>query len=140
MVRNPLTIPGALLAAAFIMVASLGMKLAVGADFVDDEVSKRVMGVVLGAFLVAIGNFIPKTGNKEPHMSCESTELRRFAGWTFVLAGLVYSIAWLVAPVELATVLATAIAGAAVAIVVVSAAWGWRTCVTGRRATRIGHD
>ena len=70
---------------------------------VGGEVAKRAVGMAIGAVLIVSGNVLPKftlplsmrTQNPERAMATE-----RFAGWTFVLTGLVFVAAWLFVPLE----------------------------------------
>jgi dipeptide/tripeptide permease len=106
--------------AGLILAAALSLGLAEQLGVLDGGMSERAMGVFIGAVLVVCGNSIPKTLKPLAQEKCEPASeqaLRRFAGWTFVLAGLGYAIAWLVVPLEWANLVATLIAAAAVGLV-----------------------
>ena len=92
--------------AGLMMACSLGANLAGSLGEVDGKtLSWRALMAILGAFLVFTGNTIPKTLSPmpaSPEDAARVQSLQRFAGWTWVLAGLVLSIAWLVLPVRVA--------------------------------------
>jgi hypothetical protein len=95
----------AIVFAGLIMLIPLSAKLAVTLGVISDaDFSKRVMNAVLGAFFVFTGNAIPKT--LTPLSSqCDPAKVQAFhrlTGWTWVLMGLAYAIAWLVLPLDLA--------------------------------------
>lgn len=49
--------------------------------------------------------------------------MQRFTGWTLVLAGLIYSLCWLVAPLDVARVASTAAVATGLALVAARATW-----------------
>ena len=66
------------------------------------------MMVVMGAFLMATGNAIPKTLTPISVYSIDPARLQRLqrrAGWTFALAGAALAIGWLALPEPLANLL-----------------------------------
>ncbi len=78
------------------------------------------MGVILGLVLVIVGNFMPKNVEPSSEERCEPSAaqaLQRFAGWTFVLAGVAYSLVWLVFPLRHASLVSTLTLAAAVLLV-----------------------
>jgi hypothetical protein len=50
--------------------------------------------------------------------------MRRFTGWSLVLGGTAYAVAWVIAPLENANVLSASLLGAALLLVVARFAWG----------------
>ena len=134
MTSNPLTLRGAIIAASLVLLASLLVGIGVGTGIINSDISQRFIGVLLGALLIATGNYIPKTGIGEPHLTCEEVGLRRQAGWTFVLSGIACGVTWLVAPPKIAAVVCILIAAAAVLLVVASVSWGWEACMEQQRA------
>jgi hypothetical protein len=92
--------------AGLMVVVSLGAKLSSTLGNAGGrEFPQRALMVILGAFLVFTGNAIPKTLAPLSGMHCDATRVQafqRFAGWTWVLAGLVFTIGWLALPVLLA--------------------------------------
>ncbi len=113
----------ALTGASLFIAATFGVILSETLHVIDDTTGERVMGVVLGAVLVVVGNYLPKA--LEPQW-CEPSKvqsLQRFAGWTFVLAGLTYALVWLIVPVDRADVIATPIVAAAAVLVAGRMVW-----------------
>jgi hypothetical protein len=92
--------------AGFILLASLGLKLATALGVVDDpDLPRRLSNVVAGALLVFTGNVMPKLLTPLAAMSCDGARMQAFqrlAGWTWVLTGLAYAIAWLALPIAVA--------------------------------------
>ena len=92
---------------------SLAAKLATALGAFDGpDVSRRVTMVMMGAFFVFTGNALPKTLTPLSALQCSGAKnqaFQRFAGWTWVLTGLAFAIAWLVLPLDLAKPVSTAI-------------------------------
>lgn len=129
MIKNPLTIPGALVAAGVILAAAYGMGLAVDRNLISAIVAERVQHALMGGVLVLIGNFMPKTGNRPSEVCCEPSEahsVKRLSGWALVIAGFGYSLTWLVAPIGVAPVLSIVLVGAAVVVMAGSLLIGLR--------------
>lgn len=82
----------------------LGASIAIAmrdAGTIEGDLSKRFVGVIIGAVLVVMGNAMPK---KLAPLDCNTRcaadpiraqRLQRFMGWTFVLAGLIYMGIWI---------------------------------------------
>jgi len=69
------------------------------------DVSERITMAIMGAYLVFTGNAIPKSLSPLSAVPGEAERvqaLQRLAGWTWVLTGFMYAIAWLVLPRSLA--------------------------------------
>jgi len=111
--------------AGLILAASFGLAVVAALDLIDIAVSERAMGVVLGAVLVFVGNALPKTLEPVSSTRCAQTKqtLHRFAGWTFVLAGLAYAAAWVILPVESAGIASTLVGAVGVLLVGGRTAW-----------------
>lgn len=92
--------------AGLIVAASLAAKLATALGAAGSaDLFERMMMATLGACVVFTGNTIPKTLTPLPALEQDAARvqaLRRFAGWTWVLTGLAFAIAWLALPVDLA--------------------------------------
>ena len=119
-------IRNALVAAALIMGAALGMNMLVDYGYIEREVSKQALQVALGLYLLVIGNSLPKKISSMSDQNCGSAKgqsLRRFAGWTFVLSGLAYSVLWLVVPAEIAEVAGIAVVATGLILVVTPCVW-----------------
>lgn len=81
--------------------STLGKEL----GFFDGDLVKRIAGVNIGLMLIVMGNYMPKK-NQASASQCgcatksgsktSSSTLQRFMGWTFVLAGLLYTLAWII--------------------------------------------
>jgi hypothetical protein len=91
---------------SLILVCSLGARLLAALGAVgSEELSRRVSMAILGAFLVFSGNGLPKMLTPLADLRCDPARvqaLQRRAGWTFVLSGLAFSLAWLVLPIAVA--------------------------------------
>lgn len=90
--------------AGSILVLSLGMKLvsALGGA-ADVELSWRAVMAIIGAFFVFTGNALPKKLwqlSAVPENAARVQAFQRFAGWTWVLTGLAFALAWLLLPVN----------------------------------------
>ena len=102
------------------------MKMLVDYGYIEREVSKQAMQVGIGLYLVIIGNSLPKKISSMSDQNCGSAKgqsLRRFAGWTFVLSGLAYSIIWLVFPADIATIAGISVVASGLTLVVTPCVW-----------------
>jgi len=92
--------------AAVIMCLSLAAKLVEALGLATDpDWSRRASLTGMGVFLMFMGNSMPKTLTPLAKMRCNPASVQafqRFAGWTWVLTGLGFSIAWLVLPLSVA--------------------------------------
>jgi hypothetical protein len=94
--------------AGLIIVVAGAAKIAAAYGLVGSDWPGRATMAVMGAFLMATGNAIPKTLIPLAACSCDPAtlqQLQRRAGWTFALAGAALTIAWLVLPKSLANLL-----------------------------------
>lgn len=94
-----------LIFAGLIMAVAGGAKIAAAHGILGSGWPERAMMAVIGAFLMATGNAIPKTLTPLSACSCDPAALQRLqrqAGWTFTLAGAGLAIGWLALPVPLA--------------------------------------
>jgi len=86
--------------AGLMLAVSLAAKYATTRGAVHSaDLSLRLVMAIAGAFLVSIGNMIPKTLTPLSAMRCDATKVQSFqrlTGWTWVLAGLALAIGWLV--------------------------------------------
>jgi predicted acyltransferase len=119
-----MSIRNALILAGLILAVSLGLVLA--SDLIDPGTSQRVRGAMMGIVLVICANLVPKTLKPLAAERCDpSTKqaMQRFAGWALVLAGLGYSLAWLVLPLDSARVASLFLVTGGVALVVARVTW-----------------
>ncbi len=89
--------------------------LAMGADM-----DQRLLGVILGAVVVALSNAIPKKAT-----SAQSFATQRMIGWALVLGGLGFAIAWLALPIAIAGDVAIVVLLLGLLIGVVAYARSW---------------
>jgi hypothetical protein len=121
--RRDLVVLSALVAGLMLAVA-LASRLIEAMGF-DRVLSERLAGVAIGLGLAVIGNLTPKLVEPLAPRRCSPVQiqsLRRFSGWSFTLAGLAYVAVWLIAPVDLAEMLALSLC--AVAFLLVLGRWG----------------
>ena len=92
--------------AGVMLIATLTMALAKSTGLlVDDSGGRRMTMAVLGVFFMATGNALPKRLTPLATMTCDPSRIQsfqRFTGWTWVLTGAAYSLAWLVLPLHYA--------------------------------------
>ena len=111
----------ALFAAALIVAISAALAWAAPA-YISRELSHRLLGALLGAVVVVYSNAIPKvlTARARRHAAPgEDQAARRFAGWILVLGGFGYMFAWLLAPINMASLVGGAILAAALLLAIV---------------------
>lgn len=120
-------IRGSVVLASTLLIVTLGFRAADAAGILGmngDDVTRRVFGIAMGFVLVVIGNAIPKKLEPMLAKTCSPARLQslqRFAGWTFVLAGLGYAAASAFMPLAYANTTATTIC--AIAVILVLGRW-----------------
>lgn len=130
---------GSVIGAGLILAASQGIKLVETLGDFDPDRLERVWGVCIGAVLVIIGNAIPKALAPLAAQSCSDSRaqsVRRFTGWSFVLAGVAYAIAWLALPAAQAGTVSTLACLSAVVLVALRCGWALTTSHDASSATR----
>jgi len=99
------------------------MALAHAYGLVDDSTRlSRAVLIVSGAFLVVLGNGMPRAlppVTSKPLLDARVQAVQRFAGWTWVVCGLAVVTASLVLPIHAASRVLMALVGAAVIVTVV---------------------
>ncbi len=123
-----MSIPKSLILAALILAFSFSLTLAVKSDLIDSSTQQRAQGVMIGMVLVVFANLVPKTLEPLTSTRCgpsQNQAVQRFAGWTLVLAGLGYSLAWLVLPIEHARVPAMSLVAAGLVLVLARVGWAF---------------
>ena len=84
------------------------------------ETVQRLMGVLMGTVVIASANLIPKRLVPLARVSCDRAReqmLRRFCGRVLVLGGLGYTLAFVLAPIQVASTLAICLLAPAVVVV-----------------------
>ena len=104
---------------ALMMGVPLALTLARSYGLIDGvDVSRRATGVLTGAFLMMLGNVMPK--NLPPlSMRCDGARQQAFqrrAGWAWVLCGLGSAVAWLALSIDAAETATTVLAVTAMAV------------------------
>jgi hypothetical protein len=107
--------------AGLVMTVSLGAKLAREFGVIDGtELGRRSVMAVIGISLVFTGNTLPKTLTPLSALRCDPARVQafqRFAGWTWVLAGLAFALAWIVLPVGVAQPVSLSLLAASMLVV-----------------------
>ncbi len=114
-----------LLMAGIILGVAVTLRL-LSPDHPSPEIARRLMGVLLGVVVVVYANAVPKALSPFIQLRCEPAAeqaMRRFTGWSLVLGGAAYVIAWVVAPIEIANLISGVVLGAALALVVLRMAF-----------------
>jgi hypothetical protein len=119
------SIRAAIVFAGLMLLVGLGNRLAAasGASTSPDFAQRAVMAIA-GAFLAFTGNSIPKVLTPLASMNCDPARAqaaRRFAGWTWVLAGAALCMVWLVLPIGQAQTATFILLPAAMLLTVVQA-------------------
>jgi hypothetical protein len=122
-VRSFTSVNSAVVFGALMMVIPLAVTLAYTYGLVDDpDGGKRAAMIILGAYLAATGNAIPRMLPPVSSMQCNGARVQafqRFAGWTWVLGGLGWATAWLALPIDAAGPVSMAAVVAAMIVTIV---------------------
>ncbi len=92
----------------------------------------RAFLVFLGVVLMVSGNSLPKRLQPLSSMRCETSReqlMRRLTGWFFVLAGLAWTITWVVLSESTAKTITTVIMAAGAVVITTYVGW----CMAARR-------
>lgn len=86
--------------ASLLLLGSVSATLAKELELFDGDLVKRIVGVNIGLMLIVMGNYMPKKlAQQSGSCNCgtpKSASLQRYMGWIFVLAGILYALAWIV--------------------------------------------
>jgi ethanolamine transporter EutH len=108
---------------ALMMGIPLALTLARAYGVVNDpDLGRRSTGVLVGAFLVMLGNVMPKTLPPLSSMQCDGARVQAFqrlAGWTWVLSGLGSAMAWIALSIDSAEIATTVLVVAAMVVTIV---------------------
>jgi hypothetical protein len=115
----------ALIVAGALIGVAIALRL-LSPAYLSPEFATRTMGVLLGGLVVAYSNRAPKAlgpllQRRDP---AEEQAMRRFAGWSLVLGGAAYAVAWIAAPLAHANLISASLLATALLLVVVRHAWG----------------
>ena len=107
------------LLAGVLIIATAGALSWLAPVHISAELSQRLLGALLGAVVVFHANAIPKMLMARTRLRCTPAQdqaARRFAGWSMVLGGAGYMLAWLFAPLAMAALIGGALLAAALLI------------------------
>lgn len=108
--------------AALIILAALAAALANGQGWIPDNMPDRVFGIVMGITIVIFSNPVAKRLPGEASNPAKAA-FKRFFALVMVLAGLGHSLAWLVAPIELANWIAICVVLVGFVLIAARALW-----------------
>ncbi len=93
--------------AGLVLSVLLGASLAAALGLIDDPtanvIGSRMANVLAGLFLMSLGNQLPKMLTPLSDTPCDPATVqtvRRRTGWAHVLTGLLFTVAWLVLPLQ----------------------------------------
>jgi len=109
---------------ALMMIIPLALTLAHAYGLVDDPDSgmRRTNMIMVGAYLAVIGNAMPRMlppTSSMPGGGARVQAFQRHAGWTWVLCGLGYAMAWLALPIDAAGPITIALVATAMIVTIV---------------------
>ena len=124
LVRGVASVAGAVVFGALMMIIPLAMTLAHAYGLVDDPDSgmRRTTMIMIGAYLAATGNAIPRMLPPTSSMPCGGARVQAFqrhAGWTWVLCGLGMAMAGLALPIDAQTPISFALVATAMIVTIV---------------------
>jgi hypothetical protein len=111
--------------AGLLMVGVLAANLVRTLGLADGSGVDRAVGVMFGTLGVACANVMPKRSSGTGPPSGAGYEIRRFAGWVFTIYSLVYIVAYVFAPLDVAPKVALAVGLGGLAIIAVRMATHW---------------
>ena len=123
-VRGIASVAGAVVFGALMMIIPLALTLAHAYGLVDDPDSgmQRTTMIMVGAYLAVTGNAMPRMLPPTSSMPCGGARVQAFqrhAGWTWVLCGLGYAMAWLALPIDAAGPISMALVATAMIVTMV---------------------
>jgi len=120
--RTVAVVNNGVVAGALLIIIPLAIKLAHVYGLVDDpNGANRAITILSGVCLVVMGNAIPTwlpPVSSMQGLGARVQAFQRFAGWTWVLCGLGFSMAWLALPIDAAQRVSMALVGGAMIVTV----------------------
>ncbi|HCW48595.1 MAG TPA: hypothetical protein DGP25_00615 [Brevundimonas sp.] len=119
---------GAVVGGLALISVAAGLKMTAGAGMIDDDLSSRIVQILIGLVLVVMANGAPKQigrPRKSLEAEAKAQAARRIAGWALALAGLAYAAVWTVVPLALARPLSIAVVAVGLSLALFHA---WRIC------------
>jgi hypothetical protein len=107
---------------AAVLIGMSAMLRSLAPEYLSSDLARRLIQIVMGLFVVATANALPKTLTPLMQLRCDPAAeqaMRRFAGWTLALGGAGYVLTWMIVPIGIAPVLAKILLGSAVLLVIV---------------------
>jgi len=114
------------LACAALLLGVAGLVKLLSPAHISPEWAQRVLGALMGCVVVLYANSVPKILAPLARQRCNPAveqSLRRFCGWSLVLGGAGYVIAWLAAPIAWANLAAAISLGLALCAFLLRCAW-----------------
>jgi VIT1/CCC1 family predicted Fe2+/Mn2+ transporter len=112
-----------LVVAGLMIVAALALQWLRGLGVIpgdQEEMTHRGFNIMMGLIVVGMANVAPKQLRPLAETTCDAAReqaRRRFSGLAIVVGGLLYTLAWAVAPLELALPLSVAALSGALVVV-----------------------
>jgi hypothetical protein len=124
LVRSVDSVADAVVFGALMMIIPLALTLAHAYGLVDDPDSgmQRTTMIIVGAYLAVTGNAMPRMlppTSSMPDGGARVQAFQRHAGWTWVLCGLGYAMAWLALPIDAAGPISMAVVATAMIVTIV---------------------
>jgi hypothetical protein len=117
---------GSVMLGGAILALPLMVNIARSMGYVLGDEGSRVQNIVAGFLFAAFGNAVPKVVAPITAKGCSPTAvqaLQRFCGWTFVIAGLGFALAWAVLPLSIVAPVAISIVAGAMLLAAVRTVW-----------------
>jgi hypothetical protein len=112
------SVRGGLLIASLLLAGSFTLVL-LSPDVISKQLALRLQGVMLGALGFLYANAVPKVLPRVVRGDAAAEQaMRRFTGWSLALGSAGYMLAWILAPIEQANLLAMAFLGGAHLVVI----------------------
>lgn len=129
MIAKP--IAWALALAAVFLGLAFALRYAGATGWISEDLSRRIVQVIIGLGLAAYGNLMPKQGGK-PRASVRAETAAqaalRVGGWSMALAGLIYAALWAFAPLAFADAASLVVILGAIALTLGFAIRAGATC------------